>query len=465
MSTKLIHETRREHLNDKYIKDGDYVLYWMQSSQRAEFNHSLEYAVQKSNELSKRLLVAFALNTDYPESNLRHHRFMLEGLKETSDSLSRRRIKMVVLPGNPVRVIQKLNRNASILICDKCYLKQDRKWQSQVVKQSDCLAICVESNIVVPVEVASGKTEYAARTIRPKIKKHLDSYLVDLRTTPINKDSTNLGVKSLPLDNIDKLIRKLNLHDNLKPVSKYFQGGTKQAKIRFKAFLKNKLKQYDRNRNQPHLDYVSHLSPYLHFGQISPVYLILRLNSERSIPHKEKEAFIEEIIIRRELSINFTYYTKDYDSFQCLPEWSKETLLDHKTDHRNYIYTRKQMENSQTHDRYWNAAMNEMKASGYMHNYMRMYWGKKILEWCNTPEYSYRTALYLNNKYFLDGRDPNSYANVGWIFGLHDRAWKERPIFGKVRYMSYSGLERKFDVEEYIRKVEEILPKEDDRSY
>ena len=160
------------------------------------------------------------------------------------------------------------------------------------------------------------------------------------------------------------------------------------------------------------------------------------------------------MVIRRELAINFVNYHDRYDSFTCLPAWAQKSLAEHRPDPRETVYTRRQMEDAATHDPYWNAAMREMKHTGFMHNYMRMYWGKKILEWTRTPAHGFRTALSLNNTYFLDGRDPNSYAGVGWVFGLHDRAWFERPIFGKIRYMAASGLERKCDIRGYVEKVE-----------
>ena len=169
---------------------------------------------------------------------------------------------------------------------------------------------------------------------------------------------------------------------------------------------------------------------------------------------KDKEAYLEELIVRRELACNYVFHTPDYDSYRCLPDWARKTLSEHADDERPTRYTRSELEAAQTDDPYWNAAMQEMLKTGYMHNYMRMYWGKKILEWCNTPQYAYRTALYLNNKYFLDGRDVNSYANVGWLFGLHDRAWTERDIFGKVRYMNANGLRSKFDIDAYVDWVE-----------
>jgi deoxyribodipyrimidine photo-lyase len=198
------------------------------------------------------------------------------------------------------------------------------------------------------------------------------------------------------------------------------------------------------------------MSKYLHFGQISPIWLAL---TARRAKTKEDniEAFVEELVVRRELSMNFVLYTPDYDSYSNLPDWAKKTLEEHRDDEREHTYTRKQLESAETHDEYWNAAMKEMVHTGYMHNYMRMYWGKKFLEWSNTPEHAYRTTLYLNNKYFLDGRDPNSFANVAWIFGQHDRGWTEREVYGKVRYMSASGLERKTKPDQYIEKVEKRI--------
>lgn len=202
------------------------------------------------------------------------------------------------------------------------------------------------------------------------------------------------------------------------------------------------------------------MSKYLHFGQISPVYIALEIQ-DANASRKNTDSYLEELIVRRELPINFVYYTPDYDSFSCLPGWARDTLKEHEDDQHEYVYARQQLEDAETHDEYWNAAMREMRYTGYMHNYMRMYWGKKILEWSNTPEYAFRTALYLNNKYFLDGRDSNSFANVAWIFGVHDRGWTERQVYGKVRYMSAGGLERKAKPQKYVEKVNGLVRKAD----
>ena len=235
-----------------------------------------------------------------------------------------------------------------------------------------------------------------------------------------------------------------------------FGPGTEAARRRLSGFLRSGLPGYASARNDPSSPQASELSPYLHFGQISPVEVAYKTQRASGAAEEDKEAFLEELVVRRELACNFVHYTDDYDKFSCLPNWARETLADHKDDKRPQRYTRSELEKADTHDRYWNAAMKEMLTTGYMHNYLRMYWGKKILEWCNTPEYAYQTALYLNNKYFLDGRDASSYSNVAWLFGLHDQAWAERKIFGKVRFMSAGGLESKFDIDEYVRRVDSL---------
>jgi deoxyribodipyrimidine photo-lyase len=248
-------------------------------------------------------------------------------------------------------------------------------------------------------------------------------------------------------------VNTLSLDNTVPPVSRFFPGGTSHAKKRFQAFLANGLENYDRHGNQPQTDDISHMSPYLHFGQISPLYLALAvMNVDRSLADA-RDAFLEQLIIRRELAINFVYFTPGYDTFDVIPGWAKKTLADHESDPREYLYTPEQLTQAKTHDPYWNAAMMEMTHTGFMHNYMRMYWGKKILEWSSTPKQAYETTLTLNNRYFLDGRDPNSYTGVAWLYGVHDRAWAERSIFGKVRYMAASGLERKCDISAYVDKI------------
>jgi deoxyribodipyrimidine photo-lyase len=459
MAISTVEASRIRELNDGADPErASYVLYWMQQSQRAEHNPALEYAVQLANQHQRPLLVAFGLTSNYPEANARHYQFMLEGLADVSRSLHRRRIKFVVQQGHPPDVASQLAQNAVCVVCDRGYLRHQKAWRQALAVGTDRRVIQVEGDVVVPVNEVTDKREYAARTIRPKILRHLDQYLVALNTTAVQQDAAGLSVEGIDLSDVDALVASLNIDRSVSP-NPDFHGGTSQARRILDRFLEERFSTYDKHRNQPQTDDVSHMSKYLHFGQISPVWLALRIQdtpSHRGV--RNRESFLEELIVRRELAINFCEFEPDYDHYRCLPDWARDTLERHRDDERPHRYTRTEVEDAQTHDRYWNAAMREMKVSGYMHNYMRMYWGKKILEWCNTPEYAFRTALELNNKYFIDGRDPNSYAGVAWIFGNHDRAWTERDVFGKVRYMAASGLERKCDIDGYVKKVERMQP-------
>lgn len=456
MSTVKVEDQRIQAQNDQQINEhGSYVLYWMEQSKRTEYNHALALAADKANQLQQPLLVVYALTNTYPDFNLRHFTFLMEGLQETERELKDMGIKLVARIGNPVEVVLGLSDNASLIICDRYYLKHQRNWREQLAQKADCPLIQVESDIIVPVEIASDKAEYAARTIRPKLQKQFKDYLNRPTQSRPKKSALSLKEKGESLDNIPKLASAVGIDTSAEPVSQYFQGGTTRAKKRFRKFIQDLLDNYDENRNQPQTNNVSHMSKYLHFGHISPIWLVQEITDKAG--GKNVDSFVEELLVRRELAINYVYYTPDYETFQALPDWAHETLAKHKDDERKHVYTRQELENADTHDPYWNAAMKEMKHTGYMHNYMRMYWGKKILEWSNTPQYAYKTAITLNNRYFLDGRDCNSYANISWVFGQHDRGWKERPVYGKVRSMMKSGLERKFDPERYVEKVEKMI--------
>ena len=457
MNFQTIQKSRIQILNDAAIAKGRYVLYWMQQSQRVDYNHALEYAIQQANRLGQGVLVAFGLMDDYPEANLRHYTFMLEGLKETQNTLSRRGIKMVIQKGVPVEVAFELGRNASVIVCDCGYLRHQKAWRDQAAQQAACRVVQVESDVIIPLRVVSDKAEYAARTIRPKIHKYLAKYLTDFKPATVKKPSLNLKIGGIDISNISSVLKKMKIDQSVLPVTQYFKGGPSRARQLFKSFLHRRLGRYVDNRNQPQTDDVSHMSPYLHFGQISPLYLASQISRVEDHLQAAKESFLEELIVRRELAMNFVNYAPHYDTYKCLPNWAHKTLAEHRHDPREHLYTRRQLENAQTHDEYWNAAMREMRYTGFMHNYMRMYWGKKILEWSKTPEYAFRTTLAINNKYFLDGRDPNSYTGVAWVYGIHDRAWFERPIFGKIRYMAASGLERKCDIKGYVKKVDMLI--------
>ena len=453
----MIENERIQRLNESSVDEkGQYVLYWMQQSQREAHNPALEQAIQYANELDKPVLCGFGLDAGYPDANLRHFAFMLEGLAETASRLADRGIKLVGRFGSPPTVAADLAGDAALVVCDRGYLRHQRSWRSELARSCTVAVEQVEGDVVVPVEVVSDKQEWAARTIRGKINRHRDRFIRSLKRTRPRKSSLPLHVSGdVDFSDASAVLAELDI-DRSVTASQRFSGGTKAARSALTQFLRNHLDGYAGARNDPAKPQASRLSPYLHFGQISPVEIAAKVTRASSGTADDKETFLEELIVRRELAVNFVSFCENYDSYACLPDWASKTLEEHRDDPRTTKYTRQQLEKAETSDAYWNAAMQEMLKTGYMHNYMRMYWGKKIIEWTNTPEYAYSTALYLNNKYFLDGRDPNSYANVAWLFGLHDRAWAERDVFGKVRYMSASGLESKFDIDAYVDWVESI---------
>ena len=453
-----IHPARIHTLNDKPVRNtGGFVLYWMQQSQRAEWNHALEYAIERANQLGLPVAVVFGLMDNYPEANERHYAFMLQGLEDVFQTLEKRGIAAFVGCGHPADVAINAGRNAALIVCDMGSLRHQAEWRARVADESDCEVVEIESDVVVPIETSSDHAEYMARTLRPKIHRNLDEFLKPVVTT-----KCIAGIlPAAPLQPLEKLSRKVPTLEKLKldrsvGAVDYLKGGTSEAKRRLKKFITESLAVYSDHSNQPQTDDISMMSPYLHFGQISPLYIaqeILKSDAAK----EAKDAFIEQLIVRRELAMNFVWFTPDYDRLSCLPDWAQQTLKSHAKDKRENLYSREELEQSQTHDPYWNAAMAEMRITGFMHNYMRMYWGKKILEWSPSPEDAFKTLLAINNKYFIDGRDPNSYAGVAWVFGKHDTAWAERPIFGKTRYMNAAGLKRKCDIDAYVEKVTNLL--------
>jgi deoxyribodipyrimidine photo-lyase len=445
-----IQEERVRRLNSNGPLDAEYVLYWMQASQRAEFNHALDYAVEQANALRTPLVVVFCL-VKYAEAQMSQYQFMLEGLRDVQQRLAKMKIGFHVLVGDPESVVPSVASDASMVVVDMDYQRMQRQWRDAVSGLVDCSVVQVESNVVVPVETTSSKEQYSAGTIRPRIHRHLDSFLVALDSPRPRSEGGPKDLDGMDLSDFSEAFERLKVkNDNIQQIR--FRGGTSAAKKAFHGFLQGKLDSYAELRSDPSHDYLSHMSPYLHFGQISPVFLALAAMESGS---PGAESYVEELVVRRELAMNFTYYNESYDTIESLPSWAKTTLDEHCEDRREYTYTLSELEQSRTHDPYWNAAQREMVCRGKMHGYMRMYWGKKILEWSETPSKAYEHAVYLNNKYELDGRDPNGFAGVAWCFGKHDRAWSERPVFGKIRYMNDRGLERKFDIQAYVEKVQD----------
>jgi deoxyribodipyrimidine photo-lyase len=385
---------------------------------------------------------------------MRQYDFMLAGLRETEQALKRLDIPFRLLTGEPGAVIPRLAREKGLgcIVTDFNPLRLNLEWKQKLVGRLKVPLYEVDAHNIVPAWVASDKQEYGAYTIRPKINRLLADFLEDF---PAMRRHRYQWPGAWPENDWDEALRTLEVDKRVGPVSG-FVPGEKGARLRLRRFLERGLAGYADNSSNPALDGVSRLSPYLHFGQLSAQKVALdMLGHGEDI--KSQESFLEELIIRRELADNFCLYNGDYDNPRGFPAWAARTLEEHGGDRREHLYGLPQLEKAATHDPLWNAAQLEMVKRGHMHGYMRMYWAKKILEWTSGVQEAMRCAIYLNDRYQLDGRDPNGYTGIAWsIGGVHDRAWAERPVFGKVRYMSYNGARRKFDVDAYIRIVEEL---------
>lgn len=434
-------------LKKKPIGSGP-IIYWMSRDQRVEDNWSLIFALELAKEQNQPCIVVFNLVRRFLDVTYRHFHFMLYGLKEVQTKLQAYNIPFQLLFGDPIHNILKVvnQTKAGALITDFDPLKIKRNWKQQIADKTTIPFYEVDAHNIVPTFVASDKLEFAAYTFRPKIHKLLPYFLEDFPQIEKRKHSIDLDSEPiepehiLPKLEIDQSVREIQ---NLKP-------GSDNAKIVLENFIQNKLHKYNELRNNPNYEYQSNLSAYLHFGQISAQRVALeikKLNSE----DENTKSFLEELIVRRELSDNYCYYCLDYDNNNGFPEWARNSLNGHQKDEREHLYTLEQFEKAQTHEELWNAAQMEMVRTGKMHGYMRMYWAKKILEWTPNSSEAQKIAIYLNDKYSIDGRDPNGYTGIAWsIGGVHDRPWTERPIFGKIRFMNLSGAMRKFDVNQYI---------------
>jgi deoxyribodipyrimidine photo-lyase len=433
------------------------VLYWMQQAQRAACNHALEHAVDLADARGQGVVVAFGLTDGYPEANLRHYAFMLEGLRETAQTLERRGVRFVLRRGDPAEVAVRLAREggASTVVCDKGYTRLQRAWRARAAAEAGREVVEVEGEVVVPVALASDKAEVGARTLRPRLARLRDGLLRPLEERDPEVPTLALDLKGdLDPSDVEGNLRVLDI-DRSVPRSPRFRGGTSEARARLDRFLAERLRGYAEGRNEPSARHTSELSPYFQFGHVSPVEVALRAAAAAEAGDPDRASFLEELIVRRELAHNYLWHRPDaYDSLDGVPGWARATLDKHRRDPRPRTYDEGELEAGLTHDPYYNAAMREMRLTGFMHNYMRMYWGKKILEYTRGPEEAFAVALRLNNRHFLCGRGANAFANVAWVFGQHDRPWVERPVFGQVRYMNAAGLERKFDMAAYVRWAE-----------
>jgi deoxyribodipyrimidine photo-lyase len=437
-------QERIKKLNDfTEIKEKQQVVYWMSRDQRVDDNWALIFSDKLSRDNNCSLKVVFNLTKDFLNAQEKQYNFMLKGLKSVEEKLKNLGIEFILLKGNVIDKITKYikENNVSAIVTDFDPLKIKVNWKKEIINKIEIPFFEVDTHNIVPVWNASPKQEFAAYTLRPKINHFLGSYLKEIPKIKKRDDKIKANT------DWEKLITNKE---------NYFKSGEKNAKRTLKEFIENKLDNYSNYRNDPSLNFVSNLSPYLHFGQISSQRVALEIIKSKK-NEESKKSFLEELIVRKELADNYCHYNKDYDNFNGFPNWAKKTLNEHKNDNREYIYSLKELEESKTHDPLWNAAQKEMIMSGKMHGYLRMYWAKKILEWSKTPEEAQKHAIYLNDKHSLDGRDANGYTGIAWsLGGVHDRAWNQRAIFGKIRFMSFNSTSKKFNLKKYLEKIDQL---------
>lgn len=447
---------RQRPLNQHPYQSGPW-LYWMSRDQRVEQNWALLHAAANAQTHGVSFGVVFCLSPKFLGATWRQYDFMLQGLAEVEAALAKLHIPFYLLIGEATKVLPVFVKKHGIggVVCDFSPLKVGRKWRETIAERLSIPVIEVDAHNVVPAWLASDKLEFAARTIRPKLHRLWPTFLTQFPKVPHQPRTKDLPATKKT--NWTAVAAKLHLNRVVKPVT-WLTPGSAAATIALSQFVSSKLAGYDEHRNDPNRFGQSDLSPYLHFGQLSAQQVALKVQAS-SAPAKDRAAFLEELLVRRELADNFCLYQPEYDSVTGFPKWGQTTLQKHLRDAREYHYTLAEFEAAQTHDPLWNAAQLEMVRRGKMHGYLRMYWAKKILEWTRTPADALKIAIYLNDTYELDGRDPNGYTGIAWsIGGVHDRPWVERPIFGAIRYMNAAGANRKFNVEAYIEYVNQLSP-------
>ncbi len=452
-------QERIRRLNDKPLRDGArYVLYWAQMNRRVDANHALLRAVEIANELALPVLYYEGLTCDYPYANDRLHTFILEGVPETARRLARLGIGYCFYPrrrrSDANDILYRLAAGAACVVTDDYPTFLARRHNATVPARLAVRCEAVDSSCVVPMNLFE-KREYAAYTIRPKIHRVWAKYLVDAPPVKVRRrwqDPAPEFHVALREDEIGELVECCEIDHSVKP-SISQTGGRLAAERALAHFLEKNLRRYARERNEPSAHATSGLSAYLHFGQISSLEVALAARRYAEEHKLIAEEFLEELIVRRELAFNYARSVEDPASIRNLPEWAQQTLAKHARDRREPEYSLEHFERAKTHDALWNACQKELLLRGTIHGYYRMYWGKKIIEWSADCESAVRTMVYLHDRYALDGRDPNTYTNILWCLGLHDRPWQERPIFGMVRYMSSDGMKRKTGVDAYLREI------------
>lgn len=481
INPKRIRQLNNHDLNESPI--GGPIVYWMNRDIRAHDNWALLYAEELAVKNKVPLLVIYNLDPSFLGGGLRQYVFKIGALESVEQELKEHNIRFYLVEGKEtekdmVKFISEVS--ASVVVTDFSPLKLQRKWSSYIAKNIKVPMFEVDAHNIVPCFIASDKQEFGAYTLRPKLYRLLPEFLDKFPKLKIHSHNFNNRNANKYLPDWEKIKKDIEKNETIKAIDKttapidWIKPSHTSANKLLSHFINHKLENYADNRNDPNQDAQSNLSPYLHYGILGsqtialaiikhiakPIEYILDEIKNKAKIDKENlnlidhaGAFLEELIVRKELSDNFCFYNENYDNTEGFPNWAKLSHQKHVKDKREYIYSKSEFENAKTLDELWNAAQLEMVKTGKMHGYMRMYWAKKILEWTKTPEDAMKIAIYLNDKYELDGRDPNGYAGIAWsIGGVHDRAWFGRPIFGQIRYMNAKGCASKFDTKSYISK-------------
>ena len=452
-------EDRVRKLNHAEVNGrGRYVLYWAQVNRRVDFNQALMFAADLANELDLPLLYLENLDCEDPEANDRWWTFVLEGVPETARRLEELGIGYVFhlrqTASEPGDVAERLAAEAAAVVTDDYPVEPAPGRSRNLAEGVRAACFAVDASCIVPMN-RIGERQYAAFSIRPKLERELPRWLRPLPAMEIKRRYRGAGGPyhtEVTGDRVAELVASARI-DHSVPPSRVFRGGAREAERRLGAFLAHKLARYGRERNNPAARVTSDLSPYLHAGHISALEVALAVREHARREGLIADDFLEQLIVRRELAFNFCRTASRVDSLEELPEWARRTLNKHASDRREHVYSFEQFLRGETHDDLWNAAQKELLLSGKIHGYYRMYWGKKIIEWSAGQEEALRTMIELHDRLALDGRDPNTYTNILWCFGLHDRPFRERPVLGAVRYLSRAGMERKTDVEAYLGQI------------
>ncbi len=495
MKTNL--DDRLRVVNDKEVfVDGEYVLYWMIAARRFNYNAALEYAAKLAENYGKPLLVVEEISTSHKFANDRITSFVIQGMVENTSIFKEHNIRFIPwvetpLSG-PMGLLKTLAKRACLIVTDDFPTYYPLSATKAAGKSLNRKVIAVDSNGVFPMSWTSSAFSTAhsfRRFIHANFSRCRETWP---KKVPINTDydysiSDDLyrsiiqecSVKIPPYEWLwrcseggstgKKALSTIDIDHNVQPV-RQARGGRNTAAKKLAVFLKNRLNRYNVDRNNIEKPSVSGLSPWLHFGHISSIEIVGKiLDSEKWTPENITtsrkgaregwwglpagvESFLDQIITWRELGFNNAFHNPNHNKYESIPEWAKLTLSEH-TDDERMLYTFEQIENAETHDEVWNAAQQELLQTGIIHNYLRMLWGKRILEWAQTPEQAVEWMIELNDKYALDGRDPNSYTGIFWVLGRHDRAWgPERAIFGKIRYMSSENTKKKLKLKPYLQQ-------------